>query len=144
MAGFVLSVCGIALLTVICEIILPDGSTKKYVRVALGVVTSLTIISAGGRLFSEFFTTNSEHSNSVAVQSNFVDSVNNRKFEYLKDDIAAVLSEHGIEDIEFEYLANEQAALITIPEGYDGAERVIIQDVCTKYLSQMEIRLIFH
>lgn len=132
------------MLTVICEIILPDGSTKKYVRVAMGVVTSLTIISAGGRLFSEVFAPNSERGNGVAVQSNFVDSVNNRKFEYLKDDIAVVLSELGIEDIEFEYLANEQAALITIPECYDGAERVKIQDVCTKYLSQMEIRLIFH
>lgn len=38
------TIVGIALLSVLCDVILPDGSTKKYIRTVTGVVVTLVVV----------------------------------------------------------------------------------------------------
>lgn len=44
MQQWVLSVAGIALLTVLCDVILPVGQTKKYVKTVIGIVVTLVVV----------------------------------------------------------------------------------------------------
>ncbi len=46
MGAWVITVGAIALLTLLCDSILPDGSTKKYVKTVLGVIVSFVIVSS--------------------------------------------------------------------------------------------------
>lgn len=53
MKQWILSVAGVAVLSVLCEIILPSGKTKKYVKTVMGVVVTLALAQP---LFSLFGT----------------------------------------------------------------------------------------
>ena len=44
MAQWVLSVAGIAILSVLADVILPVGQTKKYIKTVIGVVVSLVLV----------------------------------------------------------------------------------------------------
>lgn len=44
MKEWVLSVCGVALLAFVAEIVLPDGSTKKYCNSVLAVVVTFSML----------------------------------------------------------------------------------------------------
>lgn len=65
MTSWIVSVCGIALLSVLVDVILPDGKTQKYVRVVVGVVLTFTLLSP----ISQFFT--SQNLSNTAFGSNF-------------------------------------------------------------------------
>ena len=63
MAQWVLSVAGIAILSVLADVILPIGQTKKYIKTVIGVVVSLVLVQpiislAGGE--SDIFATSTE------------------------------------------------------------------------------------
>ncbi len=51
MKQWILGVAGVAVLSVLCEIILPSGQTKKYVKTVIGVVVTLALVQP---LFSFF------------------------------------------------------------------------------------------
>ena len=44
MQQWVLSVAGIALLTVLCDVILPVGQTKKNIKTVIGIVETLVVV----------------------------------------------------------------------------------------------------
>lgn len=44
MGQWVVTVAGIAVLSVLCDIVLPDGQTRKYVKTVIGVVVTLVMI----------------------------------------------------------------------------------------------------
>lgn len=79
MSSWIISVCGIALLTVVCDVILPDGSTKKYVKTVIGIVVAFTML-----LPTTSFWKNLPHSDKyltvgVATQQQFIDGISNQK-----------------------------------------------------------------
>lgn len=51
MSSAITTIVGIALLSVLCDIILPDGSTKKYIRTVVGVVVTLVVVNCILQLF---------------------------------------------------------------------------------------------
>lgn len=54
MKQWILSVAGVAVLSVLCEIILPSGKTKKYVKTVIGVVVTLALVQPLFSLFGNF------------------------------------------------------------------------------------------
>ncbi len=44
MKQWVLSVAGIAILTVLADIILPNGQTRKYIKTVIGIVVTLVLV----------------------------------------------------------------------------------------------------
>ena len=45
MKQWVMGVAGIALLAVLCDVVLPDGKTKKFVKTAIGIVVTYVVVS---------------------------------------------------------------------------------------------------
>ncbi len=71
MREWVLSVCGVALLAFIAEIVLPDGATKKYCNSVLAVVVTFSMLLPVVRFVGKDFQfENSGNSGLVQMQTN--------------------------------------------------------------------------
>lgn len=79
MSTWIISVCGIALMTVLCDVIIPDGGTKKYVRTVIGIVISFAILLPITKITFDVSADNFDDSNSIAIQQQFLDGVEDQK-----------------------------------------------------------------
>lgn len=53
MEQWLLSVAGIAVLSVLCDVVLPTGQTKKYIKTVIGIVVTLAIVQPLFALFGQ-------------------------------------------------------------------------------------------
>ena len=44
MGAWVITVCGIAILSVLCDVILPEGQTRKYIKTVVGIAVTFVIV----------------------------------------------------------------------------------------------------
>lgn len=108
MSTWIISVCGIALMTVLCDVIIPDGGTKKYVRTVIGIVISFAILLPLTKITFDVSADNFKNTNSMAVQQQFLDGVEDQKQFARLQKVNAVLQD-----------ANFNGATVTIEQnGY--------------------------
>ncbi len=79
MAGWIISVCGVALLTVLCDVILPDGNTKKYVRAVIGVVLSFAMLLPVTNFFEDIASSGVDLQGNMVIQQQYVDGREDQK-----------------------------------------------------------------
>ena len=95
MGQWVVTVAGIAILSVLCDIILPEGQTRKYVKTVFGVVVTLVIVQplisllGGGISFSDA-------SPPTELQEQFLDNTTDRQEREKAASIASVLEANGV------------------------------------------------
>lgn len=94
MGQWVVTVAGIAILSVLCDIILPEGQTRKYVKTVFGVVVTLIIVQPVVSFFSGGLNYSTE---SFEVQQGYIESVENRQEKIAKEQVRSVLEANGIE-----------------------------------------------
>ena len=96
MGQWVVTVAGIAILSVLCDIILPEGQTRKYVKTVFGVVVTLVIVQplisifGGGISFSDARPP-------TELQEQFLDNATDRQEREKAASIASVLEANGVE-----------------------------------------------
>ena len=73
MAAWIISISALALLTVLVDVILPEGNTQKYVKAVVGVVLSFVIISSFAKLVDEISGHGVDFEEDVAVQQQFIE-----------------------------------------------------------------------
>lgn len=96
MGQWVVTVAGIAILSVLCDIILPEGQTRKYVKTVFGVVVTLVIVQPlisllGGEISF------SDASPPTELQEQFLDNATDRQEREKAASIASVLKANGVE-----------------------------------------------
>ena len=83
MTSWIVSVCGIALLSVLVDVILPDGKILKYVQVVVGIVLTFALLSPISRIFAEKYSSNISIDNNFAentfLQQEFLDGIEAQK-----------------------------------------------------------------
>ena len=83
MTSWIVSVCGIALLSVLVDVILPDGKVQKYVQVVVGIVLTFALLSPISRIFAEKYSSNISIDNNFAentfLQQEFLDGIEAQK-----------------------------------------------------------------
>ena len=75
MAAWIISISALALLTVLVDVVLPEGNTQKYVKAVVGVVLSFVIISSLANLVDEISGHGGDFEEDVAVQQQFIDGL---------------------------------------------------------------------
>ena len=75
MAAWIISISALALLTVLVDVILPEGNTQKYVKAVVGVVLSFVIISSFAKLVDEISGHGVDFEEDVAVQQQFIEGL---------------------------------------------------------------------
>ncbi len=95
MGQWVITVAGIAILSVLCDIILPEGQTRKYVKTVFGVVVTFVIVQpllslAGGDLHFDFQA-------DPQLQQSYLQSVSDRANIAAEKNLEKTLSANGID-----------------------------------------------
>ena len=75
MAAWIISISALALLTVLVDVVLPEGNTQKYVKAVIGVVLSFVIISSFANLVDEISGHGVDFEEDVAVQQQFIEGL---------------------------------------------------------------------
>lgn len=101
-SAWVLSIVGIVLLTLIVDIVLPDGQTGKYIKSVLAIITVFVIASPVPSLISGDIDIGSVVSDydAAEVDETFLQDLFDARAEILKDTLAAEFEKNGIEKVE--------------------------------------------
>lgn len=100
LSGWVLSIAGVISLSVIVELILPEGQLNKYIRGIFSFIIMLVIIaplpSLVGKNFSFSDISLNEH---YELQEDYIYQMNVYKTEALQNDLQRQIKEHGYENV---------------------------------------------
>lgn len=116
MAQWVLSVAGIAILSVLADVILPVGQTRKYIKTVIGIVVTLVLVQpvfslvGGGGAFTSTET-------DVQPQQQYISYV----AETQSDGVDALLSElkaAGFDNPDVTYAVKTRQFVVTFSENY--------------------------
>lgn len=66
-------------MTVVCDAILPDGDTKKYVKTVIGIVVALTMILPITRFWKNLPSSDEYLTNGITTQQQYLDGISSQK-----------------------------------------------------------------
>lgn len=92
MKQWLLSVAGIAILSVLCDVILPHGQTKKYIKTVIGVIVTLTMVQPIFSLLSSLGTSSTASQTDISVDSRYLSYVEASHADAANSIAAALIS----------------------------------------------------
>ena len=99
-SSWLLSVAGIIILGVLCEMILPDGQMNKYVKVIFSFAVLLVLIMPLPNIFKTEIDINSILEFNPSLQENYLEQVNLDKLNIINDSINKQILEQGFDGVE--------------------------------------------
>ncbi len=120
MAQWVLSVAGIAILSVLADIILPVGQTRKYIKTVIGVVVTLVLAQPIFSLAKQDLFHAESHS--VEPQEQYIEYVTNAMDDGDREKLQAALQKAGFQNPEVVLEVKTKTYRVTFCEQYT-AER---------------------
>lgn len=112
MTAWIISIVGVVVLGVLVDVMLPEGSTAKYIKGVFGLIALAVMIAPLPKLFNKDFNFESLISDNTAqiqTDNNFIKDVMGDYKLKVVDKIEKVLDEEGIEyDYVIVYLDNSQ------------------------------------
>ena len=138
MGQWVVTVAGIAILSVLCDVILPEGQTRKYVKTVFGVVVTLAIVQPLIGLFAE--SNWSVGSGSIDdVQQQYLESVDARHNRNAADSVKQLLEYKNISVGKITVSESDKTVLIQLEETYSKQYEDIINVVANSYFPDFEL-----
>ena len=139
MGQWVVTVAGIAILSVLCDVILPEGQTRKYVKTVFGVVVSLVIISPVVTLFSDGFGDGIFESETVTAQQGYLDNVSAREKQYALRSVELLLGDKGIDVKSAELSVDGDRVVLELSTAYSAKLCAIVEQVVSAYFPNAEL-----
>ncbi len=98
---WILSIAGIICISVIIELILPEGQMNKYIKGIFSFIVILVIIMPIPKLIGSNFDFSNilNYENSVNVDEDYIYQLNLNKLNLLKEDIESEINKHGYENV---------------------------------------------
>lgn len=98
---WILSIAGIICISVIVELILPEGQMNKYIKGIFSFIVILVIIMPIPKLIGSNFDFSNilNYENSVNVDEDYIYQLNLNKLNLLKEDIETEINKHGYENV---------------------------------------------
>lgn len=152
---WVMSIAGVAILGVLIDLIMPEGSTKKYIKSIMSIITLFIILLPIPALlnknwnYSQFF-----NGNEIQADRRIVDNVNSQQISLLEDSLENKLSMDGFRNAKIKLTTViENNALMIKAVSVDVTECEIKKDTKTlervketikKYLNNTDITVIVY
>ena len=95
MGQWVITVAGIAILSVICDVILPEGQTRKYVKTVFGIIVTLVMIQPIIGFFSGELNVDVSDKTSIEAQEHYLQNIQNKKNIIAIENVKRVADENG-------------------------------------------------
>ncbi len=116
-SSWIISICGIIIVSLLAEIVLPNGKTNKLIKSILALFSVVTIISPLKQINLEKLNFSSFFNSRLSIDSNFVSNRNNEKIKTLEIQIEKDLELNGYKDIQISM------------NGYFEQEKLLIENV---------------
>lgn len=143
MGKWVVTVAGIAILSVLCDVILPEGQTRKYVKTVFGVVVSLVIIQPVVGLFSAGVNGDVIGFDDVAPQGQYLSSVADRQAAYDLKNVKQLLELKGIAVKSMDLDASGDKLVLKLGVTYSTDFDGIVKQVVGAYFPKAELVVIW-
>ena len=140
MGQWVITVAGVAILSVLCDVILPEGHTRKYVKTVFGIVVTLVIVQPLIGLFSgqgSWFTNSFD--NSDQLQQQYIESVNNRQKKNATDYVKLLLEYKDLKVTSINVSSYERTVTIQMDETYSEQNEQTVKAAVSVYFPDYEI-----
>ncbi len=99
MKAYVISILGITMCGVLIEIILPSGSTSKYVKSIYAVFVIAVILNPVIQFFAKNKGMDIKY-NDIEISNKLIDYINTQKVESVKSSIILELNQQGAENVD--------------------------------------------
>lgn len=143
MGKWVLTVAGISILSVLCDIVLPDGQTRKYVKTVFGVVVTLVIVQPLIGLLNTDINEQAMTNIESSVQQKFIENVNEREAQVALNQAKLLIESNGI-DLENAVLASsEKKVMVTLNERKTSETEFAVRSAIGRYLPNYDLIIIW-
>ena len=140
MGKWVVTVAGIAIFSVLCDVILPEGQTRKYVKTVFGVVVTLVVVQPVIQLFnggfSEVYTSGDS---TAAVQQQFIDSAAARQQDNAIKNITAILENKGLAVENITLSPSDSSVVVQLDAPHTQQAEETVKTVVSVYFSNYSI-----
>lgn len=141
MGQWVVTVAGIAILSVLCDVILPQGQTRKYVKSVFGIVVTLVIIQPVIALLSGDYRLSWSMSNDVSsdIQQQYIESVESRQNEISTNLVKSMLDANDVAVDSIVVSQVNKTVTLQLGVKYSTQLDAKVKEVVGKYFPNYEI-----
>ena len=126
-------------MSVLCDVILPEGQTRKYVKTVFGVVVSLVIIQPLVGLFSNGLAYGVVDGNEIAPQQQYIQSVASRQDQYALKTVTQLLEGKGIAVKSINLSALGDRLVLEFDVAYTAERNSVVKQVAAAYFPKAEV-----
>lgn len=141
MGGYLLSILGVVILGVVIDVILPSGSTSKYISGIFAIVVMFVIISPvltwvkNGYSIKDYFTLQD-----ISLDEKLLYNINNSKFTELEKEIEQELSNNGYTNVKVDIQFTIDATNVKISQVLVDLSKLVINENCVNINKYVYIR----
>lgn len=144
MAYWVISVSGIAILSVLCDVILPEGEMRKYIKTVFGIVVTLVIIQPIIMFVSRGASApQADVGTDIEIQQQYLQSSDKRKETYEISNLAQIMQANGIDVIDISAEKSSGTLFVTVNENYNLVHDKLIRQIASKILPDYNINIVW-
>lgn len=100
-SSWILTICGICILSVIIDLILPDGQTSKHIKAVFSYIVILVVIAPIPSVFNKNFNIDDIfQADEIVIDNNYIYQLNQYKLDKLKNDIESDIIKKNILGVE--------------------------------------------
>lgn len=101
LSGWILSIAGVICISVIVELVMPDGQMNSYIKKILSFIIVLVIILPLPKLLKTEIDLNNifNYSENIEVDEDYLYQLNLNKINIAKDDIETKIKSHGYNNV---------------------------------------------
>ncbi len=105
-SSWLLGIAGVVILSVLAELILPEGQINKYIKVIFSFATLLVIIAPLPSLIGKEFDFSNFFESTTELQEDFLYQINIDKLNAINEDLTSEIKAEGLSGIEIYINAN--------------------------------------
>ena len=139
MGQWVVTVAGIAILSVLCDVILPEGQTRKYVKTVFGIVVTLVIVQPiVGLLDGDFDLWNTE--TETELQQQYLADIEDRQNAEVARSVQTLLLNNGVSPVEVRVCDGKIALTLNRKE---SSKENTVKSVMASHFSRYELSIVW-
>ena len=139
MGQWVVTVAAVAILSVLCDIILPEGQTRKYVKTVFGVVVTLVIVQPLIGLFDDSGSFSFGGGSLDDIQQDYIESVDARQSKIYEESVRQLLEYKEISVSKIDVSHSAKSVTLHLDEMYSKQREDAVHVVVSSYFPDYEI-----